>query len=1187
MCKPYISKSVMTSPSSPTSHVTTNPSKQSTLSCPLPALCAPFPSICVVPRPLNMKRAADDLPADDQQQRKRAGPMPSNPPITANDTLRRDSFPPFTPIPPFSPAYASPSPQHQQAHTGTIDLKGCSKFEDYGLEDKLGEGTFGEVHKARRKLHKGQFALKRILMHNEKDGTEANFRALLLLSQVPITALREIKILKQLKHPNIVELSDIAIRRGQPAHVDKVTGERKERVCGAIYMVFPYMDHDLAGLLENPVVPRFKVPQVKLYLKQLLEGTYYLHKFMYNHTVRFTAYFSLIFVSITAANLLINNEGILKIADFGLARGFEEAGKEYTNCVVTRWYRPPELLLGERKYTTAIDMWGVGCVFAEMLTGKPILPGQTDPDQLKLIFELVGTPTDQNMPGWRKLPDADKYDPYKGTGPRHSCIADKFGKWGTQTVDLLEKLLALDPEKRISAFEALDHDYFWTEPLPAEPMEIPTYQSSHEYDKRKQRERQPNNLPGGSHPQNPRGDGLGGNGPSGNAHSTQHGGRGRGHNGGGGGGGGRGGRGGDHYNGDSYRPGDRRDHRDGHRRDGHREDGHREGDRDQRYGEKDRDRDRSMEPRDRERGERASSQGAMSTLSASSAQAGKIERQVHALPPKPATIMAPALPPSQLSEGSQGRRKFDLDWETYILTYLATYSFIEWFQTFLVISAPWRIGINFIFVTGFRHTTHTPTMPANLLLIIANKVVLSPETPASPRVILVDKDTGKVLQIKKDRNEISTIEGDLELLALDDDVVVMPGVVDAHVHLNEPGRTEWEGFETGTKAAAAGGVTTVIDMPLNAIPPTTTVANFDLKLEAAKGQCYVDVGFWGGVIPGNQDDLRPLIDKGVRGFKCFLIESGVDEFPCVSEDDVKLAMERLQDTSSVLLFHAEMDTPTSHPPPSTNPPDAYSTFLASRPQSLEITAIDLVIRLTRALHCSGRPVRTHIVHLSAASALPAIRAAKADGLPITVETCHHYLSFDAEGIPNGATHFKCCPPIREESNRQELWAALREGLIDQVVSDHSPCVAELKRMGVDGDFMKAWGGISGVQFGLAAVWTEGRGKGIRHLSFSFTPSLSYQDLTRWLSYNPAKLVNLLDRKGEIKVGADADFVLWKPESQFTVTRESLLFKNKLTPYEGRKLYGMIERTIVRGRTVYKSGEGIRKEPVGRFVGLEK
>jgi allantoinase len=300
------------------------------------------------------------------------------------------------------------------------------------------------------------------------------------------------------------------------------------------------------------------------------------------------------------------------------------------------------------------------------------------------------------------------------------------------------------------------------------------------------------------------------------------------------------------------------------------------------------------------------------------------------------------------------------------------------------------------------------------------------------------------------------------------------------VHLNEPGRTEWEGFETGTKAAAAGGITTVIDMPLNAIPPTTTVANFDTKLNAAQGQCHVDVGFWGGVVPDNANELPALIEKGVRGFKCFLIESGVDEFPCVNEAEVRLAMDKMINSDRVLLFHAEMEgcgkveTKKSEKQLDSR---TYASFLDSRPQELETTAIDMIIRLTREYHEQGKSVKTHIVHLSAASAIPAIRAAKAAGAPLTVETCFHYLNFTSEAIADGATHYKCCPPIREASNREQLWEALLDGTIDYVVSDHSPCTAQLKKQET-GDFGQAWGGIASVQFGLPVLWTEGRKRGV-------------------------------------------------------------------------------------------------------------
>lgn len=392
------------------------------------------------------------------------------------------------------------------------------------------------------------------------------------------------------------------------------------------------------------------------------------------------------------------------------------------------------------------------------------------------------------------------------------------------------------------------------------------------------------------------------------------------------------------------------------------------------------------------------------------------------------------------------------------------------------------------------------------------------------------------------------------------------------MHLNEPGRTEWEGFETGTKAAAAGGITTVIDMPLNAIPPTTTVENFNIKLNAAKGQCHVDVGFWGGVVPDNSNDLPALIEKGVRGFKCFLIESGVDEFPCVNEAEVRLAMDKLVNSDSVLLFHAEMDGCGKLQVEEENVDNrTYASFLNSRPQELETTAIDMIIRLTQEYHEQGRSVNTHIVHLSASSAIPAIRAAKAIGVPLTVETCFHYLNFTSEAIEDGATHYKCCPPIREASNREKLWEALLDGTIDYVVSDHSPCTAQLKRQDT-GDFGQAWGGIASVQFGLPVLWSEGRKRGV-----------TLQQIANWLSLAPAKRTKLDHKKGEIRVGNDGDLVIWRPESAFEINVSDVHFKNKLSPYIGETLYGAVDRTIVRGATVYnrKLSDIFAHEPFGR------
>lgn len=397
------------------------------------------------------------------------------------------------------------------------------------------------------------------------------------------------------------------------------------------------------------------------------------------------------------------------------------------------------------------------------------------------------------------------------------------------------------------------------------------------------------------------------------------------------------------------------------------------------------------------------------------------------------------------------------------------------------------------------------------------------------------------------------------------------------VHLNEPGRTEWEGFETGTKAAAAGGITTVIDMPLNAIPPTTTVENFDTKLNAAKGQCHVDVGFWGGVVPDNSEQLPALMEKGVRGFKCFLIESGVDEFPCVNEAEVRLAMDKMAHSDRVLLFHAEMEgcnkVETEGNKQEEEDPRTYASFLHSRPQELETTAIKMIIRLTQEYHEEGKSVDTHIVHLSAASALPAIRAAKAAGAPLTVETCFHYLNFTSESIEDGATHYKCCPPIREASNRELLWEALLDGTIDYVVSDHSPCTAQLKKQDT-GDFGQAWGGIASVQFGLPVLWSEGRKRGV-----------TLQQITNWLSLAPAKRTKLNHKKGEIRVGHDGDLIIWRPESTFDIHVSDVHFKNKLSPYIGETLFGAVDRTIVRGNTVYnrKVAGLFAQEPFGRAL----
>src|SRR5437667_448807 len=410
--------------------------------------------------------------------------------------------------------------------------------------------------------------------------------------------------------------------------------------------------------------------------------------------------------------------------------------------------------------------------------------------------------------------------------------------------------------------------------------------------------------------------------------------------------------------------------------------------------------------------------------------------------------------------------------------------------------------------------------------------------------------------------------GDCTLRDVNEDSIVMPGLVDSHVHINEPGRTEWEGFATATRAAAAGGVTTVIDMPLNSIPPTTTVAGLQEKLAATNGQCSVDVGFWGGVVPGNSAELAALFAAGVVGFKCFLVHSGVDEFPNVSEQDLWQAMPELTRLGAVLIVHAELPGPiedASVRSQTSSVGRRYETFLSARPRKAENEAVELMIRLSREFG-----TRVHIVHHSSADALPMLQQAKATGVKITVETCPHYLCFAAEEIPEGATEFKCCPPIRERENREQLWQALSVGIIDMVVSDHSPCPPEMK-LRETGDFLQAWGGISSLQFRLPAMWTEAQRR-----------VCSIEDLAEWLCAAPAKLVGLSARKGRIAIGCDADIVLWSPEQQLRVEPEMIHHRHKLTPYEGQVFQGLVKTTFLRGEKVYDGGE-FASTPRGRLL----
>ncbi|MCB9599827.1 MAG: allantoinase AllB [Polyangiales bacterium] len=413
---------------------------------------------------------------------------------------------------------------------------------------------------------------------------------------------------------------------------------------------------------------------------------------------------------------------------------------------------------------------------------------------------------------------------------------------------------------------------------------------------------------------------------------------------------------------------------------------------------------------------------------------------------------------------------------------------------------------------------------------------------------------------------IETYELPLEGCRVEDlgELALLPGLVDTHVHLNEPGRTDWEGFATATAAAAAGGITTLVDMPLNCIPATTDVAALRRKRRAAEGQLHVDVGFYGGVIPGNTDALEPLIDAGVLGFKAFLIESGVDELPHVGESDLRAALPRLAARGVPLLAHCELDLGAPQP----NDPRRYAEYLASRPRSWELEAIAMLTRLGEE---SG--ARVHVVHLACADALPMLGEARSRGVALSVETCPHYLSFAAETIPDGDPRFKCAPPIRESDQREGLWGGLREGVVDLVVSDHSPCAPALKRMH-EGDVAGAWGGIAGLQLSLSATYTEAHERGF-----------ALDDVVRWMAEAPARFVGLAN-KGRIAVGCDADLVAFDPDAAFEVERRAILHRHDLTPYEGRTLRGAVRATWLRGERVWdaRSASWTFSRVRGRMLG---
>lgn len=416
-------------------------------------------------------------------------------------------------------------------------------------------------------------------------------------------------------------------------------------------------------------------------------------------------------------------------------------------------------------------------------------------------------------------------------------------------------------------------------------------------------------------------------------------------------------------------------------------------------------------------------------------------------------------------------------------------------------------------------------------------------TPEGVRGVEVGVRDGKIVAVE----ELGAGLSGTRHVDVPADQVLLPGLVDTHVHVNEPGRTEWEGFASATRAAAAGGVTTIIDMPLNSIPPTVSVDALNVKRDVAKDKAFVDVGFWGGAIPGNAGDLVPLLDEGVFGFKCFLLHSGVDEFPSLTADQMQEAMEVLKPVDGLLIVHAEDAHVIAEAPEAQG--THYGDFLASRPRDAEDRAIADVIERAKVTGA-----RAHILHLSNADSIERVRQAKADGVRLTVETCPHYLTLISEEVPDGATAYKCCPPIREESNRDALWDGLLDGTIDFIVSDHSPATAEVK--GVEhGDFGLAWGGVASLQLGLPLVWTEARRRG-----------LNLEQVLGWMATNTSNFVGLSD-KGRIAVGADADLSFFAPDETFVVDALALRHKNPVTPYDGRQLLGVVHRTILAGTDV--------------------
>jgi allantoinase len=434
-------------------------------------------------------------------------------------------------------------------------------------------------------------------------------------------------------------------------------------------------------------------------------------------------------------------------------------------------------------------------------------------------------------------------------------------------------------------------------------------------------------------------------------------------------------------------------------------------------------------------------------------------------------------------------------------------------------------------------------------LAIKSKKIVTPDGIRSGYVMI---DNGKIASIDKEIPEQYT--GSIVDAG---EHFVMPGLIDPHVHINEPGRTQWEGFETATLAAAASGITMLVDMPLNSSPVTTNAHNFQLKLDASKNKLNVNVGFWGGVVPGNENELDELLKSGVLGLKAFLTHSGIDDFPNAGENELRFALKLLKKYDRPLLVHCELSEDHPDIDDHKKEPTNYLAYLRSRPKEWENKAIKMMIEL-----CRETKAHVHIVHLSSAEALNMIADARKEGLPLTVETAQHYLTMNAEDIPNGQTIYKCAPPIRERANNDLLWAALKSGLIDFVATDHSPAPPELKEI-MSGDLSKAWGGIAGLQFALNSLWTEAKNRGCTE-----------EVMAKWLSLHPAKFLKL-ENKGRIEAGADADLFIWDSSRETMILEEDIHHRHKISPYANKKLYGEVVKTYLSGECIYEDKKHIK------------